>query len=106
MEKVLYEVEKNGYKMVMLKHENGMKDIILRQENHDNVSIYFKEEFERLEYIKNNEHSKIDFKIGTFSIGSQSIEGIERMVVKYQQAIETVKFFKEELLKLEKGSVE
>ena len=99
--KVVYSIEKNGCRLIILEHESGFKDVNIVKDDYDILPIYVKDALDSLELIRQNKYSEIEFEIQTKSRGSQSVEGIKKFIEEYQNAIETVEFFEQELLSLE-----
>lgn len=95
-----FEVEKNGYRMFMIEdNKSNYKSLEIRKENDDLPSLYLPIASQLQAIIKNNSFEDLEVRIGTVSISSQTVEGIKEHIKYYELAIETVEYFKAELIK-------
>lgn len=95
-----FEVEKNGYRMFMVEdNESNYKSLETREENDDLPSLYLPTRSQIQELLKDNRLEELEIRIGTVSISSQTVEGIKEHIKHYELAIETVEYFKAELIK-------
>ena len=95
-----FEVEKNEYRMFIVEdNESNYKSLEIRTEN-DNLPSLILPTISQLQAIlKNNSFEELEIRIGTVSISSQTVEGIKEHIKHYELAIETVEYFKAELIK-------
>lgn len=99
MRKIIFEKEVNGYGLVIDNYD-GREGVILS--NWDNkIEIYLADPLGTYEHIRNRQYSLIEFKIQTTSFGGQSVLEIEKMIQKYQKAVEAVEAFELALQELE-----
>lgn len=95
-----FEVEKNGYRMFMVEdNESNYKSLETREENDNLPSLYLPTISQLQAILKNNSFEELEIRIGTVSISSQTVEGIKEHIKHYELAIETVEYFKAELIK-------
>ena len=94
-----FEVEKNGYRMFMVEdNESNYKSLDINSPQ-TLPALYLGKPSQMHSILKNNSFEELDIEIGTYSIGTQSVESIKDMVQEYELAIETVEYFKAELIK-------
>lgn len=97
--KTIFEKEVKGYKLAIVNFE-GRENIYLM--NGDNeIEITIAGVFDSYEHLRNKTYSLIEFEIQTKSVGSQSALGIEKLIKKYQDAVEVVEAFEGALQDLE-----
>ena len=93
-------VEKNGYRMFMVEdNESNYKSLEIRKENDSLPSLYLPTISQLQAILKNSSFEELEVRIGTVSISSQTVEGIKEHIKRYELAIETVEYFKAELIK-------
>lgn len=95
-----FEVEKNEYRMFIVEdNESNYKSLEIRTEN-DNLPSLILPTISQLQAIlKNSSFEELEMRIGTVSVSSQTVEGIKEHIKHYELAIETVEYFKAELIK-------
>lgn len=95
-----FKLEKNGYRMFMVEdNESDYKSLDIRKENDDLPSLYLPTISQLQAILKNNSFEELEVRIGTISISSQTVEGIKEHIKHYELAIETIEYFKAELIK-------
>lgn len=99
---ILFATRKNGHELIILQDEGGHKDVIVKmpKREHD-IMIYVADGWKAKMSADKEEYSKIGFRIGTVSIGSQPTYRIKQLMEEYSQAIEAVLHFEFELARLE-----
>lgn len=94
-----FEVEKNGYRMFMVEdNESNYKSLDIDSPQ-TLPALYLGRPSRVQSILQNNAFEELDIEIGTYSIGTQSVESIRNMVQEYELAIETVEYFKAELMR-------
>ena len=94
-----FEVEKNGYRMFMVEdNESNYKSLDIDSPQ-TLPALYLGRPSRVQSILQNNSFEELDIEIGTYSIGTQSVESIRNMVQEYELAIETVEYFKAELIR-------
>ena len=99
MREIIFEKEVNGYSLV-IDNFDGRVDIVLSNGNNE-IEIYLADPLGTYEHIRNRQYSLIEFKIQTTSFGSKNVLGIEKLIQKYQDAVEAVEAFEAALQDLE-----
>ena len=95
-----FEVEKNGYRMFMVEdNESNYKSLRIEKENDSLPSLFLPTISQLQAILKNKSFEELEVRIGTVSISSQTVEGIKEHIKRYEFAIETVEYFKAELIK-------
>ena len=94
-----FEVEKNEYRMFIVE-DNKSNYKSLDIDNPQNLpALYLGRPSQMHSILQNNSFEELEIEIGTYSIGTQSVESIKDMVQEYELAIETAEYFKAELIK-------
>ena len=95
-----FELEKNGYRMFMVEdNESNYKSLEIRTENDSLPSLILPTISQLQAILKNSSFKELEMRIGTVSVSSQTVEGIKEHIKHYELAIETVEYFKAELIK-------
>lgn len=96
-----FEVKKNGYRLFIIEDsESSYKSLEIKQDNDDLPYLQLGKPSQMHSVLKDNSFEELEITIGTRSMGSRSVESIKTMIMQYEQAIETVEYFKSELMKL------
>ena len=95
-----FEVEKNEYRMFIVEdNESNYKSLEIRTENDILPSLILPTISQLQAILKNSSFEELEMRIGTVSVSSQTVEGIKEHIKHYELAIETVEYFKAELIK-------
>ena len=95
-----FEVEKNGYRMFMVEdNESNYKSLEIKKENDELPLLYLPTISQLQAILKNSSFEELEMRIGTVSVSSQTVEGIKEHIKRYELAIETVEYFKADLIK-------
>lgn len=104
MREIIFEKEVNGYGLVLIEFEGRMDIKVLN--GYNDIVISIAGILDSYEHLRNKNYSLIEFEIQTKSVGSKSAVGIEKLIEKYQKAVEAVEAFGEALHDLEVSELE
>lgn len=95
-----FEVEKNGYRMFIVEdNESNYKSLDIKKDREFLPSLVLSRPSQMHSILKDNSFEDLEIEIGTHSMGTQSVDHIRLMIRQYEIAIETVEYFKAELMR-------
>ena len=99
MREIIFEKKVNGYNLV-IDNFDGRVDIVLSNGNNE-IEIFIDDRLDAYNHLRSKSYSLISFKIQTTSFGSKNVLGIEKLIQKYQDAVDAVEAFEAALQELE-----